>query len=104
MNLTIIEKLDRKYESFGFLPFCLLIKEFENKGDYKKCQLLKDTIDRKNKYYKDLFGDEYEAAPTVYGNKAIVQMKKGLERFGFTGDVIMNNLPYYAEEIKLELI
>lgn len=92
----INNKLDQLLLVYGFLPFALLIKRYEEKQDFEKCELLFQTIVRANdKLNLDL--------PTKYNDLSVEYFFEQMRSLGFQGNIAFGNLEAQVEKLEINL-
>lgn len=100
MNIKSKIKRSRYIECifrYGITPVLLLLQECENNENYEECQIILSAIEYIN---KNTDGIVIEVLPTKYNPEIIVNLKKEFKKLGLTGNIAINNIPNYIEEIK----
>lgn len=81
--------------AYGIVALLKLLDEYELKEDYQECEIIYGTI---------LFVNEHaeltEVLPTKFSEESIILIKEEFNLYGFKGNMVKDNIPYYIEEIK----
>ena len=85
----LIEKL---IFSYGFLPMLVALDHYIELEEYETCNYIIKGLGMLRRSF-DIH------VPTLYSPEAVQEMKKAFNEFGLTGEIALNNTPYYAEEI-----
>ncbi len=85
---------EKVFITHGYLTLLYVMKLHEESEKFEECaiirQVLKELYERNNFKYR----------PMRYCEEAIIEMRIAcMLNFGFSGDIIIDNLPNYAEEV-----
>lgn len=83
--------------AYGIIPLTLLLEEYEREQNFEECEIIYNAICYVNKYTEVIDNEEL---PTKYSPNLIQTVKSNFNKFGFKGEIAINNTPYYIEEIK----
>lgn len=81
---------------YGFATLCYLMDEYEGKEQYEECQILFDVLNEQNQLNRFIVGD----LPTKFDEYGKEYFKKAFGEWGLTGEIAMENIPAYAEDVK----
>ncbi len=82
--------------SYGYISLLCLIKKNEEQENFKECKIILDVIKEHSKKYN-------VEIPTKFNEKSIDEYQTEFWRLGYSGDIAVENLPYYINEIESKL-
>lgn len=82
---------------YGFLSLCFLINEYVINEDYEEAAIIFGVLQD--------FNEKYEMSiPTIWNDESIEYFKNEVYKITKTsGDISLNNISYYIDDIKKEL-
>lgn len=91
--MTKKERYLKSLPIYGFITLVYLIDEYAQEENYEECQLIFETLTEYNEKFKaDL--------PTMFNEDARSYLKEAMQEYGLTGEITLNNVPYYAQKVK----
>jgi len=87
------EKYERAILCYGIAPMLIILEEFEKADNYEVCNIILKAIKNLNTSYS-------VTLEMKYSENTLPDLKQELNRMGFAGDIVIQNMPYYVEKVR----